>query len=258
MYQNGHNNKSSSSSKPCPKCGGNDRFYRIQQSTVYGNEPGWFCRQCNHSEADASNISPALAPAREALTPEELAAVWTVNEQAVSYTTDTLWSRKGQDALCYLRERGFSDEIIRELRLGYHNPKTTGRNDERDYGFGDVPKDTIAARNAGLLNKFGDFQSVLKNVITIPYIYRGQVVMLRARSLNDCSSAKYLSPAGPLFAGGKPFFYLHDVLNELRARGTLQIALTEGEFKAAAMYAFFTGGRSSISCHWPDRYQLLA
>jgi hypothetical protein len=96
--------------------------------------------------------------------------------------------------------------------------------------------------NAGLVNKFGYLRSVLKNVITIPYIVGGEIVMLRARSLNDNSSAKYLSPTGPLFAGGKPFFYLHDVLNELRARGILQVALTEGEFKAAAMHGAWQAG----------------
>jgi hypothetical protein len=55
--------------------------------------------------------------------------------------------------------------------------------------------------------------------------------------------AKYLSPAGPLYAGAEPTFYLHHVLPESEA-----VILTEGELKALAAHQEWRRGRSPLPC----------
>ena len=44
----------SRTNKPCPVCGGTDRFYLIAQPND-GGEPYWRCRQCDYTEPHLSD-----------------------------------------------------------------------------------------------------------------------------------------------------------------------------------------------------------
>ena len=138
---------------PCPWCGGDDRF-RVQPN--YGTY-GWFaCSQCSKkgnavdylmlkrgfskwealttvgwapketSEKSAQSSIPQSAY-QERPQWNEPPKQW--QEAAMDFyqmCKHTLWSTQGKAALDYLRQRGFTDEIIKATSLGYHASESIG------------------------------------------------------------------------------------------------------------------------------------
>ena len=83
----------------------------------------------------------------------------------------------------------------------------------------------------------------MQGTITIPYIDGDTCVLLRGRKLNPRPGEKYLSPKGPLYAGGVPRFYLGGTLGE-----HAQVILTEGEIKALAAWQAWQSGAAPMPC----------
>lgn len=228
--------------KPCPECGGSDRFYLIVAPNN-GGAPYWRCRQCDYTEPhdeEFGEVAPDHASRKEPRSAAEIA------EAQAAYTTvavrcaEQLWRRDGQKALDYLRRRGLSDATIRAARLGWCG-------DGADLFTRLFYADRAAydgAMTGGLRKKQAVPQPVCKHTITIPYWHGDTCVLLRGRKLvPGRGEPKYLSPAGPLYAGGAPRFYLHHVLADAPS-----VILTEGELKALAAHQEWRAGRAQLPC----------
>lgn len=221
-------------SRECPECGGRDRFYYIAQPHN-GGKPYWRCRVCDHTSGERANATPYDIKPR---TPDE------INEAHYAYTVIAercqalLWRPEGAAALAYLRSRGFTDSTIRAARLGWCGDGAAllvdlFYNDRRAYD---------GAVEGGLRKRQGVPRKVLIHTITIPYYLDETCVLLRGRMLHPrLGDPKYLSPAGPLYAGGTPIWYGH---RHIAARSA--VIVTEGEFKALMAWQEWRAGRVAI------------
>jgi DNA primase len=135
---------------PCPKCGGSDRF-RVWPNHSCGQGRFW-CRRCGEAgdaldyliwtrgissfqvglyllgldpDTELTRSSGSLQTIlrhRKLVTPPP--PLWQEPARRfVERSVDNLWSPIGQQALQWLRGCGFSDETIKEARLGY-NPSS--------------------------------------------------------------------------------------------------------------------------------------
>lgn len=229
--------------KPCPECGGHDRFYLIT-NPVNGGAPYWRCRQCDYTEPhdeDLGEVAPDHESRQVARTEAEITEAHAAYTTVAKYCAAALWKRDGKAALDYLRKRGLSDQMIKGAQLGWCGD---GEALFTDLFYTDrVTYD--GALTAGLRKRQGVPRPVMKYTITIPYWRGDTCVLLRGRKLAPrAGEPKYLSPAGPLYAGGAPSFYLHHVLES----NAQSIILTEGELKALVAHQEWRAGRSPMPC----------
>src|SRR6266568_1177636 len=140
---------------PCPKCGGNDRFYVLPEATdSSGNRRGkWACRNCHPREGDAiellvhvegittgqafarlkemypelqggaANPGPTKKVDRVRPFPENATAPpeqWQERAaQVMAAATKRLWGEEGRPGREYLLSRGITEETMRVAQLGY-------------------------------------------------------------------------------------------------------------------------------------------
>ena len=206
---------------PCPWCGGKDRFH--VWPTPKSGRPRFWCRRCERkgddidllrelkglSFHDAARLvgraklgdAPSRAP--PPLRPPN--DTWQGRAEAVAVEAErALWSREGTQALSYLRHRGFTDETIRAVRLGYIS------HDRRE-----------GPERWGLPS---DHRPVwLPRGITIPWRAGGSIWRLNIR--RPSGKPKYIGPAGN--ANG---LYGADGLHPGRPA-----MIVEGEFDALAV-----------------------
>lgn len=228
--------------KPCPECGGSDRFYLIAAPNS-GGAAYWRCRQCDHTEPhdeDLGEVAPDHVTRKAPRSETEITEAHAAYTAVALRCADALWSRRGQDALDYLRKRGLSDQTIKAAKLGWCGD---GAALFTDLFYTDRAA-YDGAMTGGLRRRQGIPRPVLKYTITIPYWHGDTCVLLRGRKLRpQRGEPKYLSPAGPLYAGAPPRFYLHHVLQDVSA-----VILTEGEIKALAAHQEWRAHRSQLPC----------
>lgn len=231
--------------KACPVCGGTDRFYLITAPSS-GGDPYWRCRQCDYTEPHTGDDDGDYAGAdhvsrQRTLTPAETIEAHYAYTVIAERAAANLWAVGGREALDYLRGRGFSDPMIKGAGLGWSGD---GADIFTDLFYHDRRAYDAAFLCAGLRRQQGIPRPILRRAITIPYRVNGVVKLLRGRVLKPRPrDAKYLSPAGPLYAGARPVFYLHHVLE-----GASSVILTEGELKALAAHQEWRAGRSPFPC----------
>jgi len=216
--------------KPCPRCGGTDRFYYVANPRN-GGAPFWTCNHCRHTESDSRNTVERIV---RKLSPDE------TQQAHYGYTKVAIWchsylmnEKDAQPVLGYLTlERGFTLDTLREQKIGYHPAVARG-------GVGTAlwADDRTAyegARLGGVLGPQARPKSILRGTITIPYWRKGLCTLIRGRRFESSDGAKYLSPAGvELYAGGEPQLYLAQTMDTMnRANESATVLLTEGEFKA--------------------------
>jgi hypothetical protein len=210
--------------RPCPVCGGADRFAYIANPRS-GGTPFWWCRQCRHVEG--SGDTPLPPQVQRKLNADELRAAQLGYAAVAEWCAAQLWTPAGAAALEFLRRRGLSDATIANAKLGYHTDEYRG-------GVGPVIWHTNrdaywGAKLGGLLGPQGEPRSLLRGSITIPYYHQGVCTLLRTRRL----TGGYFSPAGVgLYAGGTPTLYNIDSIADVKLGDP--VVLTEGEIKALA------------------------
>jgi hypothetical protein len=132
----------------CPWCGGQDRFafwssgryscsIRASGCGRSGRDVIDFLREdegisfveaCDRLGVDPGEGYQRPAPHPPAPGDEPPSRVWQERAAAVIQQAQRLlWSSRGQQALAYLRSRGFSDNTIRAVALGYIPPTRDGR-----------------------------------------------------------------------------------------------------------------------------------
>lgn len=231
--------------KACPVCGGNDRFYLIT-APHDGHDPYWRCRQCDYTEPHTGDDASDYANADHTSRQRTLSTAETI-EAHYAYTVIAercaakLWTKVGEKALQYLHKRGFTDAAIKHAKLGWSGD---GADLFVELFYHDRRAYDAALLCAGLRQSQGRPRPILRKTITIPYWTGETATLLRGRVLNpQPNDAKYLSPSGPLYAGARPTFYLHDAL-----KNASSVILTEGELKALAAHQEWIAGRSSLPC----------
>lgn len=215
-------------SQPCPRCGGNDRFYLITRPRN-GGAPFWLCSHCRHVERAAEGATGGREPIRH-LSTDERHQVYRGYAALAAWCAIYLWTPDGKPGLAFLRARGFDDATIHQARLGYHPDDPSGGvgpalyHQDRDAFDG--------ARLGGLLGPQGRPKWPLRGAITIPYrTPDGTVTLVRMRKLDPGRGKKYFAPAGVgLYAGGTPTLYGAETLPDTPLDQALIV--TEGEFKA--------------------------
>lgn len=267
--------------KPCPVCGGRDRFYLIT-APHNGGAPYWRCRVCDYCEPDddsSAEDAPEAAP-RQVYDPDTIAAIYRAYAVIAERCAAALWRPEGRQALAYLRGRGLHDTTIRDLNLGW-----TGDGAEvltevwrAESGRFDVARGHYERASVydmcllgGLRRSGSTPRQVLKYAITIPYYHNlpalpaavpagrqgGACVLLRSRKLRPrAGEPKYLSPSGPMYATGTPRLYLADDM-----AGADGVIVTEGEIKAMVARQEWRAGRSYFPCvatpgasYWPEAF----
>jgi len=239
----------SKANRPCPRCGGNDRFFWGSLRQL------WICRQCNHTEPDADSDGIYAEAAKR-----ELRGTLTDNQREFVYRAYTalaieamkyLWSDRtdAKEALKYLRGRGLTDATIKRFGLGYcpdnddfRRKVIITRSGFEDFssevGDGLVLGGLAYERSDGKGCHKGEVTGYslgiqTKHSISIPYPKKeadanGKPIIVYLRFRMFEGESKYLSPAGPAFAGGDPCLFNCLTINDSNKR----IILTEGEFKA--------------------------
>lgn len=236
--------------RPCPRCGGTDRFFLVARPRNNG-DPFWICGQCRHVEG-ATAGEAERSPLRT-LTAAELQLAQQGYGAVADWCAQYLWTptEDARAALAYLRARGFRDDTLIAARLGFHP---------------DSPADTLGrvlfhrdhdayrgAQLGGVLGPQGQPKWLLRGAITIPYYAGGVCTLLRTRKLDAAPGKKYLSPAGvALYGGGEPTLYNADVLADKEVK---EVVITEGEFKAllAQQHGIPAVAQPGIG-YFPDRW----
>jgi len=241
--------------RPCPVCGGVDRFYLIANPRN-GGAPYWRCRQCDHTDpagtlpgfdADRHDPPPTIDPGTRE-------AIYRCYDIVAQMCVERLWSSDGRRALAYLRQRGLTPETLRTLRIGWSGAGDDLLTDLWRREIGRLPVDrctysTSSSYDVALLGGLrfpggAHPRGVLRGCVTLPYYANGRCVWLRGRKLAPRpGEPRYFAPAGPAFAGGAPRFYLHDLLHD-----HAELLLTEGELKCLLAHQEWRAGRSLHPC----------
>jgi hypothetical protein len=212
-------------------CGGKDRL-RVQP---HHGSYGWFaCNQCERkgSAVDYLMLKRGM-PRRDALatvgwTPKEqdadteraIVPAYAQNERPrwqpppecwsaaaaalIHYSQQVLWSEQGNSALAYLRQRGLSDQTIKEAMLGY------------------FPQTREGARKA-----WGRPVKLYQGIV-IPWFIDGKVWRVTIRNERIVSGmGRYRQ-----LAGGSNGLYRADTIREAR----LPVVVTEGEIDALSIH----------------------
>jgi hypothetical protein len=178
----------------CPRCGGND-FY-VTPSNGVG-----YCFHCSYYER-ADNASDNTYKPKA-----DIESIRNFYNIASRYYHSSL----NKHSLEYLNKRGFTDDMIEELQIGY------------------IPVDIPLHFNQELARDSGLYvngKCVLGDRISFPYLVGRSVTDIRARSLDPNEETRYKSPLGSAELRGAVFPYNYKDLK-------VDHVVTEGEIKSA-------------------------
>ncbi len=150
-----------------------------------------------------------------------------INAFAAEFYSRLLWSKQGEEALAYLRNRGLTDDTIKQWQLGY------ALNDfhalEKALISKNVKIDLLVQAGVSVKNETGQVYDRFRDRITFPVTnYQGNVVGFSARSLKETSEAKYInSPETEIYNKSKILFGLSKAKDAIRKQS--EVILVEGQ-----------------------------
>lgn len=194
---------------------------------------------------DVPRESAKEAPLRQK---SDLSALFRLMEQAARFYADQLrMHSEGKKGALYLKDRGVTDEVIRDYQIGYAPLIWRPLLDRFDGGL---------LKDCGLLgqNEAGEFYGRFRGRIMFPIRdKRGRVIGFGGRVLDD-SMPKYLnSPETPLFYKGREVYGLYELL-QTNAKPK-RILVVEGYMDVIALaqygihYAVATLGTAASQAH---------
>lgn len=201
----------------CPKCGKDNFYVTPRNGMAYCFSP-----TCHYVERDGKAYT-----GKQRIRSENVDQIRELYYQAAWYYHSAL----DKQSLDFLYKRGFNDETIKKLMIGYC-----------PIGTAPMYRSDIA-KEAGLAN--AQHEAFLANRITFPYFKNHRVITdIRARSLDPNDEIKYKSPFGDVYYRGALYPYNYHL-----AKGQKRILITEGEIKAdiAVQIGFPTIGLPGIS-----------
>jgi hypothetical protein len=183
----------------CPKCGGN-YFYVTPHNGV------GYCFHCAYLER-ANEEKPTEYTPKHSV--EDIRRLYTsLTKYYHSCITDSV--------RVYLNSRGFDDNMIQKLKIGYIPDEN-------------IPSiDSVLGRDSGL---YINGKAVLGNRIAFPYIVKDVITDIRGRAVDKNDPIRYKSPVGTASARGADYPYNS-------ADMSLEHIVTEGEIKAGIASQF--------------------
>ncbi|MGB4704596.1 MAG: DNA primase [Candidatus Saccharicenans sp.] len=160
--------------------------------------------------------------------------IFEINEKALNYFRDNLLkTAEGKKALEYLKSRGFSEETIKKLKLGYalNSWDDLFQKFKQTYSPGLLEK-------AGLIipgQKTGEYRDRFRGRIIFPiFALTGRPVAFGGRTIFD-AQPKYLnSPETQSFTKGNILYGLNFTRDEIKKAG--EMILVEGYADFAALF----------------------
>lgn len=235
----------------CPQCGASKTFYPVRQPRI-SRPPFRQCRTCRHTAPLDSDDLYDL-PELRTLAPEQQLQAQKGYGAAAAWCAEQLWTphpdftieTQRQQALHFLRKRGFTDELIKARNYGFH-PNVWKSDEGVGRALGNADSSAGSAYVGGYLGGIygpqGQPKYFIRGVITIPYSKEGVTTLLRTRKLDPGDGPKYFVPGGiTMFAGATPTLYNADLLGK-----TQKLILTEGEFKADLVCQRWEEGKLSM------------
>ena len=159
--------------------------------------------------------------------------LFNITSDACKYYQNNLYTKDGENALNYLKKRGFSNEYIKELEFGLsaYNNSLLNFLQKKGYTNESIEKTTLIS----LENKPHD---VFVNRIMIPiHDLNGSVVGFTGREYATDNGPKYLnSKESVIFKKGTILFNYHRAKNYVR--NNHELIIVEGNMDALKMYSF--------------------
>jgi len=160
--------------------------------------------------------------------------IFEINEKALNYFRNNLYkTAEGKRALEYLRERQFSEETVKKLKIGYalNSWDALYQTFQKSYSAQDLEK-------AGLIipgQKPNEFRDRFRGRIIFPiFTLTGRVVAFGGRTIFE-AQPKYLnSPETQTFTKGQILYGLNFTRETIRKAG--EMILVEGYADFAALY----------------------
>ena len=160
-------------------------------------------------------------------------ALYELHEIAIQLYQDTLFSKKGVEALTYLYERGLSEDIIRQFKIGYAlNTWDHLVNNVKGKGFS---KNQIDQSGLFILSEKGVFDRFRGRIMFPIFHPSGKAIAFGGRVFNNDDPAKYLnSPETPLYKKGSVFYGLQASRDSIRKKAC--VVLVEGYMDFLKLY----------------------
>ncbi|RMF07442.1 MAG: DNA primase, partial [Candidatus Neomarinimicrobiota bacterium] len=161
-----------------------------------------------------------------------IAQLYDLHDAAADLYTNTLFSERGRPALAYLKDRGLSEEIIREFRLGLAP-------NQWDFAWNYFQKRKIrreVLQKSGLFTftEKGQFDRFRNRILFPISNLSGRIVAFGGRALDD-DPAKYLnSPESPIYHKSEILYGLHRTRDVIRKAD--QALLVEGYMDFLQLY----------------------
>lgn len=163
-----------------------------------------------------------------------------------------LFSKSGSSALTYLKERGLTEETLKEFQVGLAPNEwefLLRKTRQRDFT-------NEAIRKSGLFTKTqrGEFDRFRQRIMFPIFNASGKIIAFGGRSLDPEEDAKYLnSPETPLYRKSEVFYGLHKARESIRKKDVA--VLVEGYmdflqlYQAGIDHAVAVSGTSLTSQH---------
>ena len=160
-------------------------------------------------------------------------ALYELHEIAIQLYQDTLFSKKGEEALTYLYERGLSEDIIRQFKIGYAIDTWDHLvNNVKGKGFS---KNQIDQSGLFILSEKGVFDRFRGRIMFPIFHPSGKAIAFGGRVFNNDDPAKYLnSPETPLYKKGSVFYGLQASRDSIRKKAC--VILVEGYMDFLKLY----------------------
>ncbi len=110
-----------------------------------------------------------------------------ITERAAQIYQDLLYTDSGQQALLYIRNRGFDDNMIKKYRIGY-----APKNNIISSKFNDIKHDKLTATGLVRIGEYGPYDFFRDKLMFPIFNAHGQIVAFSGRSL-DGSEPKYIN-----------------------------------------------------------------
>ena len=110
-----------------------------------------------------------------------------ITERATQIYQDLLYQDIGRQALLYVKNRGFDDEMIKKYRIGY-----APKNNIISSKFSDIKRDKLTATGLVRIGDYGPYDFFRDKLMFPIFNAHGQIVAFSGRSL-DGSEPKYIN-----------------------------------------------------------------
>ena len=110
-----------------------------------------------------------------------------ITEQAAQIYQNLLYSESGREALEYIKNRGFSDEMIKKYRLGY-----APKNNIISSKFSNIKSEKLVSTGLVRIGDYGPYDFFRHKLMFPIFNAHGQIVAFSGRSL-DGSEPKYIN-----------------------------------------------------------------